>query len=565
MESSQIQSTLKRRGRAVARAANWVNILRAAYSLSQPNRNVFQQQIAEGANRNFYCFDGTLVLATRRFVNKMQSGLVPQNINWFELAPADAFLTKLKKEIAENVQGQVPVTGNPGQDQAAFDDAVETTFSLFTERAARILQERTNEIFNYIRASNFDPVINEALYDMAVSTGALQLNEGNDDEPLIFSSIPADKVYFNEGPWGSIDEVFRDFIDLEICNAEQMWPGFKLPASVSSNADSGDDLITLYECSRYDYKTKTYTTVVIEKSTNEVCYERDDDSWPFIVFRWYKLAGEIGGRGPVLDAFPSAATVNKCMEDEILAADLMAKPIYLGFSDGLFNPYTFNLAANTIIPINRVASGDGPPIMPLPKAGDVGFGAIVLNDLRQQIDKLMFNTALGPIEDAPPLTATEVAIRQNEMVEDAASSFARLQRELFFPLIKRIIYILTRRGLIEPIEIDGKVLEVKFTTPLSLGKGQLDVNQFMLFFQYLTAIFGPERALIPLKVAQVPAFLAKNLNVNFPILKSQAEIEQILARLEQEAAKQEQANQQLIQDEGAKENARNANPQAVNA
>lgn len=564
MDATQVKVTLERRGRAVARASNWVRILRGAYGLSQPNRNVFQQQIAEGANRNFYCFDGTLVLATRRFVNKMQSGLVPQNINWFELAPADTFLNKLRKEIEQDVQGKVPVTGNAQTDREAFNSAVETAFSLFTERAARVLQDRTNEIFNYIRSSNFDPVINEALYDMAVSTGAIQLNEGDDEEPLIFSSIPADMVYFNEGPWGTIDEVFRDFVDIELDKAYQMWPGFKVPSQVRFNDDKYQ-LVTLYECSRYNRDTKRYTTVVIEKSTNQVCFEREDESWPFIIFRWYKLSGEVGGRGPVLDAFPSAATINKCMEDEILAADLMAKPIYLGFSDGLFNPYNFNLSANTIIPINRIASGDGPPIIPLPKAGDVGFGAIVLNDLRTQVDKLMFNTALGPIEDAPPLTATEVAIRQNEMVEDAAASFARLQRELFFPLIKRIIYILSKRGLIEPIEIDGKVLEVKFSTPLSLGKGQLDVNQFMLFFQYLSAIFGPDRAIIPLKVAQIPGFLAKNLNVNFPVIRSQAEIEQILANLEKEAQKQEQDNQQLIETQGAQENARNAQAAAVNA
>lgn len=554
METSQVQQILRRRDRAAARASNWVKIKRSAYSLSQPNRNIFQQQIAEGAQKNFYVYDGTLVLATRRFVNKMQSGLVPQNVNWFQLSVADKFIMKVKEEIAKSVDTE-------GREGKELQDFLDAQFEAWNERAQRVLQERTDEIFNYIRSSNFDPVINEALYDMAVSTGAIQLNEGTDEEPLIFASIPADRVYYAEGPWGTIDAVFRDFIDIELDCAKQMWPNFKIPATILKNKDPYQ-LLTLFECSQYDAQTKTYTTVVIEKSTSEVCYEVVDESWPFIIFRWYKLAGEIEGRGPVMDAFPSAATINKCMEDEILAADFMAKPIYLGFSDGLFNPYTFNMQANTIIPINPISAGGSLPIVPLPKAGDVGFGAIVLNDLRQQVDKIMFNTALGPIEEAPPLTATEVAIRQNEMVEDAAASFARLQRELFFPLIKRIIYILQKRGCIKKLELDGKVLDVKFQTPLSLGKGQLDVNQFMIFFQHLAAVFGPEKALIPLKITAIPKFFATNLNVHMPLLRSEQEIQKILSDMEKQAAQaeaqQQQAQQQQSAMQGAKQNAARA-------
>jgi hypothetical protein len=546
LDKNTINDLMQRRGRAVARSANWVKVKRSAYALSQPNRNIFLQQISEGALRNFYVYDGTLVLATRRFVNKMQSGLVPQNINWFQFALADKFIREMREEFGAQFGD------NPNEEQTK---QIEAQVNEFKEKANRVLQARTDAMFEYIRASNFDAVINEALYDMAVSTGALQINEGDDDEPLIFASIPADRVYYSEGPWGSIDAVFRDFIDIELATAQQMWKNFTVPKVVMSNRDPYQ-LLTLYECSYYNYDRKEYCTVIIEKSTNEICYEKHEDSWPFVIFRWYKLAGEIEGRGPVLDAFPSAATINKVMEDEIMAADLMAKPIYLGFSDGLFNPYTFKLAANTIIPVNPIAAGGQLPIVPLPKAGDVGFGAIVLNDLRAQIDKLMFNTSLGPIEDAPELTATEVAIRQNEMVEDAAASFARLQRELFFPLIKRILWILKKKGLISPFEVNGKVVDVKFTTPLSLGKGQLDVNQFMTFFQHLAAILGPEKALIPINVTMLPKFFGENLNVHMPLIRSQPEIEKILAELEQEARQQQQQQMEMEQKQGAMKDAR---------
>lgn len=511
MDTAQIQILLNRRGRAVARASNWIKLLRNAYSLSQPNRNVFQLEIAEGANKNFYAYDGTLILATRRFVNKMQSSLAPQGLNWMQFSLSDKFIAEAKAEIED-----------PIAQQAFFD------------RAAELLQERTDTFFNYLRASNFDPVLNEAFYDMAVSMGAMQINEGDDAEPLIFASIPADKIYICEGPWGTIDAVFRDFVEIEISTAMQMWEGFKIPPTMKMGEDPYQ-CITLYECSYYDYTRKTYISVVLDSATKFVCVEREEDSWPFIVFRWSKLATEVQGRGPVLDAFPTAATLNEAFQDELLAAEFQAKPIYMGFSDGLFNPNTFKVSSNTIIPVNPLASAGAWPITPLPKSGDINFGAIVINDLRMQINQIMFNNPLGPIQEAPPLTATEVAIRQNEMVEDAAASFSRLQRELFYPLIKRVLWILKKRGLIKPFELDGKTIDLKFTTPLSLGKGQLDVNQFLMFYQNLVTVFGPEASQAFIQVTKVPQFFAKNMNVNLPLVKTEEEIIQVMQTLQENA------------------------------
>lgn len=520
MDSKDVQALMKRRGRAVARASNWIKLLRNAYSLSQPNRNVFQLEIADGANKNFYAYDGTLILATRRFVNKMQSSLVPQNINWFQFSLSDSFIRAVKEELED-------------------EDLIQE----FLDKAEILLQERTDTFFDYLRSSNFDPIINEAFYDMAVSTGALQINEGTDKEPIIFSAIPADKIYFCEGPWGTIDTVFRDFIDIEVETAKNMWQGFKMPATFRTDGDPYQS-ITLYECSYYDYNDEIYKTCIIEKSTMETCYEVEEESWPFIIFRWMKLSTEVQGRGPVLDAFPTAATLNEAFQDELLAAELQAKPIYMGFSDGLFNPHTFRVASNTIIPVNPLASGGAWPIQPLPKSGDIAFGAIVINDLRTQINDIMFNSPLGPIQDAPPLTATEVSIRQNEMIEDAAASFARLQRELFHPLIRRVLWILTKRGLMKPFEIDGKVIDLKFRTPLSLGKGQIDVNQFMLFHQNLVTIFGPEAAQAFIQVNKIPKYIGENMNVNLPLIKSEAEIIETIEALRDEAQKMQEQQQQ---------------------
>lgn len=501
-----IHSLLARRQHAMAENRVWWSILRNAYFLSQPNRNVFLQEEAPGSQKNDQVYDITMVLATRTFVNKMQNSLVPQNINWFQFEPG----LEVKREI----------------DQQSFD-------SREVEFITDQLHKHTELFFDYLRDSNFDTVINEAFYDLAVGTATLQCNEtDDDDQPFVFTAVPQDKIGFEEGLYGSIEGVFLDFTNIKLSVAKRMFGDDFVVPSKHRNKDQfkeDEDKLTLYMCSYYEASSKKYKTVVIDSESSEAVFEKTDESWEFIPFRWYKLAGEIRGRGPVLDAQPGGATINLAFRDELAASEIKSHPIYMGFDDGVFNPYTFKLRPNTILPVEAPGDSGMWPLAPLPQAGDISFSAIVINDIREQINKILFSSPLGPIQDAPPLTATEVSIRQNEMVEDAAASFARLQRELFKPLIKRVLYILRKKGKIGDIKVSDKIISLTFRTPLSLGKGQIDVNQLSQFRATLGQIIGEEAAAQMMKVAEIPHWVAKNMNVDPSLLVPQQMVEQAQA------------------------------------
>ncbi len=499
-----IQVLLSRRQYARGTVDNWVRILRRAYMLSQPNRNVFQYQRAEGANKSFETYDSELVIATRRFVNKIQQALAPSSINWVQFVPGDELIANdLEDKLSEQ------------------------------------LQAITNHFFRFLNRSNFAPALNSALYDMAVWTGVLMLNEGDDDNPLEFAAVPADRVCFCEGKYGTIDAVFRDYVDMPVAVAIQTWNGFQVPAGIVGQRNEYEVKMTLYECSYYDYKTKTYFTKVIDSRTKKVCWEREEESWPWLVFRWYVLPGEIGGRGPVMDAYCTAATLNKAFEDELLAADLKSKPIYMGFSDNIFNPNTFKLVSGTAIPVSPIA-GNTWPIQPLPNAGDPQFAAIVIADLRNQINNIMYTMNLGPIESTPPVTATEILVRQQQVQQDAGASFDRLQRELFEPLIKRVIYILRKKGKWNELKVDGKVIDLKFQTPLQLSKGQIDTNDFVKYKGMLDAILGPQLSMGTLNLSKIPHKLAKNLNIDLSLVKTELEIQQAMKKAEAQMKQMQQ-------------------------
>ena len=246
MEEAQVKTLLKRRERAVSRTASWMTLLKNAYKYAVPNRNPWEM-VNNGQNLNWDVYDSTLVMATKKFVHNTINALIPPDKNFLKLVAG--------REI-------------PDQEK---------------EEKNRELQDITDTFFHYLRQSNFDLVISEAFIDMAISTGVMQINEGDDDNPLIFSAIPSDQISFETGPRGEFSTFFRDWHQLRPEHCYELWgDDFKLPARYR---DMHDCQLQLYEISYYCYKDKTYKYVVIDKGTEDVVYYREENSWEWVAFR----------------------------------------------------------------------------------------------------------------------------------------------------------------------------------------------------------------------------------------------------------------------------------------
>ena len=71
---------------------------------------------------------------------------------------------------------------------------------------------------------------------------------------------------------------------------------------------------------------------------------------PFICFRWSKCAGEVYGRGPLINALSSIKTTNLTIQLILENAQMSISGIYQMEDDGVINPDTINLVPGTIIP-----------------------------------------------------------------------------------------------------------------------------------------------------------------------------------------------------------------------
>ena len=145
---------------------------------------------------------------------------------------------------------------------------------------------------------------------------------------------------------------------------------------------------------------------------------------------------------------------------------------------------------NTVIACSPVTAGTW-PMQPVPASGDINWAVLVVSDLREQIQRIMLTNPFGAVED-PTKTATEIIERQREIVENASATFSRVQRELFDPLVERIVELMKENGDWEEHEVDGKVIAVKYDTTLVISQGQKEVLEFVQFDQFIKKIYGKE-------------------------------------------------------------------------
>ena len=464
---------------------------------------------SDGQNLNWYVFDNTLSHATDIYVNRMVNGMVPAGKKWLKFAPGAS--------IPENMREEIELK----------------------------LHNNTEMFFKYIHESNFQLVIGECFYDLVVSTGFMVINRGFEDKSkIIFASMPVDKTYAAEGPYGSFDAYFRDWHRLPRDHAKVMWPGIVLPALQPGDEDKPEmHELEIYEIIYKDYDDGLWHQVLVNEKNNMIMLDLTHAASPMIGFRAKKLSDEVYGRGPAMDAYPSAGTINQAMFDEIMSANFRALPMYMGFGDGVFNPNNFRMVPNTILSCSPVTSGTW-PLQPVPAAGDINFGSIVINDLREQINKIMMADPLGAPDD-PRKTATEIIERQREVAENASATYSRIQRELFDPLVDRVIEIMRQNGdWLDPV-VDGKLISVVYETPLVISQGQKEVLDFLNFDSYNKQVFGVEASSGFYKMEEITPWMATKLNIDPTLVKNTGEIIETFQMVaEQQAMMQQQEQQQ---------------------
>jgi len=489
--------------KAKALKEQWVEHLRQCYEYALPQREVFYTH-TPGEKKNTTLYDDTAVIAVKRFASRLQATLVPPWRNWSILKPG----SDIPKDKHDQVQED--------------------------------LDEITDTIFDHINHSNFATQSNECFLDIAVGTGVLVCNEGTGDNLLEFNAVPLAEVYLEEGPNSTIETVWREH-KVEIAHIERLWPGADLSDKMTEQKKKDPQAkLNLVEGSVYCPETKTYHTLVLDFGEKHVIYREDDETSAWIVPRWSTVAGEIYGRGPVMDVLPTIKTVNKVKEFILRNAALALSGLYTALDDGVLNPYTVRIAPGGVIPVGSNDSRN-PTLRALERSGDFNVGEFVLVELQTDIKKALFNSMREP-NDAV-ISATQFAIEHKELVEDIGSSYGRLQTEFTEKVMARTTAILSRNGKIPDLKVDGKEITLKHTSPLAKAQDNEDLLTFQQFLEMLMP-FGEQVVAKGIKTDDVPAYLAKKLGVDQKIVRTEAERKQYDEAMKQALTAAAEAEQQ---------------------
>lgn len=481
-----VQAVMDRRAAAAKKKELWRSLYSDAYQFAMPTRETFTWT-TPGQNKNRQLYDSTLQESTYTAANTLVALLFPPWTRWAELTPGGALANQdIDQDILEG------------------------------------LQRSTETFFHFLNHSNFSTVINETALDLMVGTGSLDFDEGDNEQPFLFTSTPLSAIEIEEGPKGTVETTFMLRTPCAR-NLVRMYPGmelFDLPNELMELInDKPETEVEIIQAEIYHPPTKKYFGVVIHVASKQYIWRYDYGlSCPKITARATKVAGETYGRGRVLLALSDARTLDKMQEFILRHSAIQLAPPMTGVSDGVLNPYTAVIAPNIILPVASNDNGN-PSLRVLDVGGNFQLSEAIITSLRERVRRTMIGPE--PSEGAVK-SASEINVSDRNRLWAMNGELSRIQSELLAKIVARGVFILQKKGLIPKFKVDGREVAVKYNSPFTKSQSSEDVmalQQTLAIGQFV----GEQNMMLGLKMEDVPAWLAKKNGVDMSLVRSPTE------------------------------------------
>lgn len=426
-------------------------LYRDAYRLGCPHRQGFDQA-APGQELQREVYDSTFQDAVERFANALFVGMAPPWLQWFDLVPGTTVPEELSDEVRERLQ-----------------------------RPAKIVAQRL------LRAS-FYTELHSCLLDLAFGTAALQVDE-DDRQDFRFTSIPVHELGVEPGRYGKIEATFRkQKVLARRFRAE--FPKATIPDALAQVlARSPDEEVPVVSAivpeQRGRREFAQYVLWSGGPGAGTILEEREFFEQPMVVPRWSVMSGEVYGRGPALKATANAYTLNEAARLILIAANVSIFGMWTVADDEL-NPALVKLGPGALIPVASNDNGN-PSLRELVPSTRLDFAQFAKDDLRSQIQKNLYRDALGNVE-GPKMTATEIIERQSLVLQDLGAAHGRTNGELLGPVVSRVTAILSRRGRLPPIRVDGELVDLAYVSPLARAQSMEEITGLRALIGETTAL-----------------------------------------------------------------------------
>lgn len=474
-----------------------------AFHYAMPGRNsYFGDDLQDDVDD---VFDETAIVATQEFASRLQSGITPNFSRWAQLQAGS--------EVEEGERKEVNL---------ALDGVTEFAFEV-------------------IAASNFSQESYETYLDLSVTVGFMEIEKGDAINPCLFTSVPATEMWIENGPFDKIDRFYR-LKKYTYDKLKVKYPDITLPPEAAKDFMEDSKPRRFLECTFRNWdrtNEEVYWKMVIWIDEEHIVTSREyvgRGSAPTIAVRWSKSAGEVWGRGPLLNALPAIKTVNLVMQMILENAQMSISGMYNYDDDGVVNVDTIEILPGTIIPSSPGSKG----LTPIQSAGNFSVAELVLNEMRGNIKRALYNDMLGN-PNKTPMSATEVAERMSDLARQIGAAFGRLQAEFMQPVIQRVIFILKEFGMIDVPVINGREIKITAVSPLAMAQNQQDITNVDRLVEFVQTRFGPEMANILIKGERVSTYVGDKLQVPEDLIRSEEEAQQKMKEFAEFMQQQQQA------------------------
>lgn len=389
-------------------------------------------------------------------------------------------------------------------------------------------------VFAEMARSNLYQALQEAYLDLGPGTMGMVVTDIDPAQPAHCEALPTVDLLLNRGAYGRLDGTWRK---KQRCGDEitVMWPDATCP-----NIEGWKDL-TEYEVIDGVYRDHTdkanetwwYCVLCNGKPMREPQKFTGQGSNPFIVARWSKDSTTAWGMGPTYRSLPEIKTLQHFRYTSLKNYDRIVDPPMSYEDDGVMN---FDHGVNPGDYHPRAAGSDKPE--PIESGRDVQWEVFQIDEVRHAIRRAHYQDRPEQQGKTPP-TATQWADEAAERARRMGTPATNLVIELQYPLFRRFAYILTQRGKLPPVTLNGETVALEPISPLLRAQEQEEIVRMDRYAEIIATRLGHDTTSLIINGLRFANKIATRMGIDPDVNNTEAEMQQAAQLAAQAAATQQ--------------------------
>lgn len=367
------------------------------------------------------------------------------------------------------------------------------------DEAKKRAAEQDPRIFDAIRASNLYEELPKLGADPALGTAALRIDDSRPAENFVVEAVPLHELEINIGPFGALDDRFqvRHTKNRHVKALLGSTVFQKIDAKVREQIEDPRkrDQATVLRWGywrlwdRMDDAVWQHVVMVDRKVVDEATLV-GEGACPLIPFRFNPSPEWAYGQGPLIESLPDLRQLDELQKKKIEHVDLTLAPPST-YPDDSFTAISQGIESNRIYPVRPGSAVDVKPIF---QAGSMEPAIYEVSEIERALRHRFFLDWPEQRGDTPP-TATqwldEMQLAQRRLGTPGASFWKEGPAQIFL----RYKYLLEKRGVIQPIKVNGKTVSLEPYNPAQRAAEQQEVAMAARFLSLVMPTFPEESRL----------------------------------------------------------------------